>query len=613
MNIYALLSFIAFLLFLQAGVLVLFKNFHEPLNRQFALLSFLFAYYAFFYYMFFQAETVEAVYLYDRIASLGWVFFPLVSVWFFRTLTQIRNRVIDGILYFFLIPVSLIALGVVWVDLESVKYFYLDYQNWYYIPNENSPWYYMFVLYLMVTVLCVLYMLFYWLYHTESNRQRIQARIMLFALSLFFVASVFTNLLLPFFKNTVLPAMAPINAIIYIGGGLFVILQLPQNIHIAQIKYKILIHHFREFLFLFDTHGHIYESNRYTRDTLMYNNYDLSRLSFEKLFSNASQIRDILDRSNAQPQMTLFYGNVIDAKGKAIPVEFSLVKIVGPLSSVIGFALVGADYRQKLKLKEEIAERVKTEKNLFQVRMELEMLVKKRTQELHEANMRLQNEVYERRRAEQQIKTDLDEKVNLVKEVHHRVKNNIQMIISLVNMLGHHPDIDSLAAEKLREIAEKVRYISRIHEDFYASPNLSRIAIAKYLKKTAGVLYSNHGGHRNVVFKLNIAEEFLEIEYAIPLGIIFNELLLNALKHAFAHERFEQDKCIVSIEFYRRNDHFVLVVSDNGEDQPVANPVNHSDAIGLQLVDILVRDHLNGELKSQRTYGTTHILKFQVA
>jgi len=109
MNVFALLSFISFILFLQAGVYVLFKDSRSLLNRVFILLSFLFALYALSYNLFFNAESLDEVYFYDRMASPGWIFFPVVSVWFAILLTKNNSYIIRFICYLFLLPAALFS------------------------------------------------------------------------------------------------------------------------------------------------------------------------------------------------------------------------------------------------------------------------------------------------------------------------------------------------------------------------------------------------------------------------------------------------------------------------------------------------------------------------
>lgn len=604
MNVFALLSFTSFVLFLQAGVYVIFKNPTKQLFRVFGLLCFLFTVYAFNYYLFFQAETIEQVYLFDRIASVGWVFFPLVTVWFTILLTKNTNPVVLGLFRYLLAPAALFSFYVAMFRLESVKFFYQSNGMWFYTPVEENLSYMLFVLYLLVSVLLVYFVLIGWFYNAETNRQKMQAKIFLAALSIFFLSSIASNIIFPLLRTDFLPATAPINALILIGGGLAVLMLLPTQTVTPELMHNLTILHIKEFLFFLDKNANIILANQFTLTHLKSNHYDLLRENPEKVFSDYAKIRDSIEKMGRKVSSRQVRMDLISREGIVIPVMVSAIKVRDKFQRTIGYILICLDFRQKLKLQEEVEERVRTEKNLFQVRKELELLVEKRTYELQDANQRLQQEVIERRRAEQQIKADLEEKIALVQEVHHRVKNNIQMIISLINMLSSHHRIEGATSDKLREIAEKVRYISDIHEDFYAYPNLSRIAFSPYLKKTIGELYSNFGRGIDVVFKLNLADEYLDINQAIPLGIIFNELLINAMKYAFSNHADVKSKNILKVEFYKNNGNYVLKVSDNGSGLPEPYKNFKSGKVGLKLVDILVKEHLRGKIECYNSEGT---------
>lgn len=610
MNIFAVLSFISSVLFLQAGVYTLIKDRKTSVNRVFALLAFLFAIYAFSYALFFDAETIGQVYFYDKIASVGWVFFPVVTVWFFYLLTRNLSKKVFVPLFSILLLFAFYSFYIALTDLESVKFFYQFEDNWFYTPYDNTTSYFLFVLYLISSVLVVYYMLIGWFFMAESNREKYQAKVLLYILSFFFVLSFLSNLVFPYIETHLIPAMAPINALILIGGGIYVLFFLPSASITPEMVYHLIVSHVKEFLLIADKEGKIYATNQYTLSNLKYNSYEIGRCELEDIFSEPEKVREGLKHmrsNNVSRQVRL---ELFTKEKEKVPVVLYIIKIQDEFKRTLGYVFSCMDYRQKLKLKEEVAERVRAEKNLSQIRKELELLVKKRTQELQEANLKLQQEVVERRSAEEQIKNDLHEKIELVQEVHHRVKNNIQMIISLVNMLCSHPRIDSHASDKLRDIAEKIRYISRIHEDFYASPNLSNIAFSSFLKKAIGELYRNFGQQRDIVFKLNLTDENLDISHAIPLGIIFNELLMNSLHFAFRAEQESTPKNTINVEFYRNNGEFSLVVSDNGVGLPMPFHELKGHKIGLQLVNVLIRDHLKGKISHYGQQGTTFIVKF---
>lgn len=570
----------------------------------FSLLSFLFGLYAITYYLFFEAKTLEEVYLYDRIASPAWSFFPVVSVWFTILLTRNRSKVIRAIIFFFLLPVATFSVYTVFTDLESVKLFYMENGNWFFTPHEHTFEYMLFVIYLMVSVLIMYFVLIGWYYSVETRRQKIQANIMLLSLTVFFILSFLTNLILPVIQTDIIPAIAPVNAL-FLVGGMFITLMFEPRQDIAPIMiYNLISRYVKEFVFFLDKDGKILSANQYTLNHLKFNNYDLQKKDPVYIFSNFDKILENIRRMGKRTNTSLMRMDLINRDNQFTPVLMSIIKVDDPNKKLVGYTLVCTNYSQKLQLKEEIAERVRTEKNLYQIRKELEFLVKKRTYELQEANQRLEQEVVERKRAEQQIKSDLDQKIELVQEVHHRVKNNIQMIISLINMLCSHPVIDNHTSDRLRDIAEKVRYISRIHEDFYSSPNLSKISFAPYLKKSIGELYSNYGKKAEIIFKLNISDEYLDINQAIPLGIIFNELLINSMKYAFVHESESDEKSVIRIEFYKRSGKVSLVVNDNGVGLPAGFHPARSGNVGLKLVRILIKDHLRGIIESNVNYGT---------
>lgn len=610
MNIFSVLSIISFLIFLQTGIYAFWKDWKSPPVKVFVLLAGLFAIYSGSYALFFSAETVERVYLYDKIAALGWVFFPAVTVWFFLSLTQIKNRIINLISIFFLIPVSIFSYYLALTDLESLKLYYEFNGNWFYAPDESKAVYYLFVLYLIVSVLISYFVLISWYFTGSSNRNKYQAKGLLIVLSIFFGITFFSNLFLPYVQAHIIPAMAPVNALILIVGIFWVLFFVPSGFITPEIVYSLIVNRVKEFLFILDGEGKIQKTNQFTLTNLKYNNYELSKSEFTDIFTDPVKVEEAIKSTKNRSVSRQIRIDLLTKNKEPIPVMLYVIKITDHYKRTHGYVLSCIDYRQKLKLRDEVAERVRTEKNLSQIRKELEMLVKRRTQELQEANLRLQQEVVERKSAEEQIKADLQEKVTLVQEVHHRVKNNIQMIISLVNMLCSHPKIDTPASEKLRDIAEKVRYISRIHEDFYSSPNLSNIHFSKYLKKAVGELYRNYGRGKEIVFKLNIADHYLDISEAIPLGIVLNELLINSLTFAFEKEIKPTEKNTISIEFYKNSLEVTMVVSDNGVGLPLPYQEIKTTKVGLQLVNVLVKEHLKGKLSYYGQRGTTFMISF---
>ena len=215
-------------------------------------------------------------------------------------------------------------------------------------------------------------------------------------------------------------------------------------------------------------------------------------------------------------------------------------------------------------------------------------------------------DITEEKISEQKLKSALIEKEILIREIHHRVKNNMQIIISLINMQMQ--DIsDELMIRKYKELQQRVRTMSIIHEDLYMSDDLSKINFGKYLHKLSNNLLQIYSSKYEVNLKFNVSDIFLGIDIAIPFGLIVNELLTNSFKHAFTEEWFKKQKNIlpeIKIDFVSTGNKYLLAISDNGVGIPDNIDELKEVSLGLMLVDILVTQ-LKGTLLTNNQHGTS--------
>ncbi|NMD30330.1 MAG: PAS domain-containing protein, partial [Chloroflexi bacterium] len=142
----------------------------------------------------------------------------------------------------------------------------------------------------------------------------------------------------------------------------------------------------------------------------------------------------------------------------------------------------------------------------------------------------------ERRRGEESIKGALQEKEVLLREIHHRVKNNLQVISSLLSLQADHVEDPQIVAA-FRETQARVRSMSLIHEELYQASNLARVNFSDYLRRLTGYLANAYGVGGRVRIHMDVRDVLLGVDTAIPLGLIVNELVSNALKHAFPDGR----------------------------------------------------------------------------
>jgi two-component sensor histidine kinase len=216
-----------------------------------------------------------------------------------------------------------------------------------------------------------------------------------------------------------------------------------------------------------------------------------------------------------------------------------------------------------------------------------------------------QQEIAERKRAEEQIKASLKEKEMLLKEIHHRVKNNLQVISSLLYLQSQNI-VDKPSLEMFLDSRNRVRSMALVHERLYQSRDLARVDFAEYIRNLVSYLFRSYEVHSNVIKqKINIADVSLGIDAAVPCGLILNELVSNSLKHAFPDGTAGEIRIGLSSD----NDKFTLMVSDNGVGFPKDLDLRNTQSLGLQLVNTLV-DQLEGTIELDRSGGTAFEITF---
>jgi PAS domain S-box-containing protein len=213
-------------------------------------------------------------------------------------------------------------------------------------------------------------------------------------------------------------------------------------------------------------------------------------------------------------------------------------------------------------------------------------------------------DITDRKRFEDQLIASLKEKEVLLKEIHHRVKNNLQVISSLLNLqIGSLKDARDI--EVFKESQNRVKSMALIHERLYQSGNLARIDFKEYLSSLVGHLSRSYP-IGEVSFEEDVDELMLEIDTAIPCGLIVNELVSNALKHAFVGR--SGGKVQVTLHALE-NQHCRLTVNDNGVGFPPGIEYRDASTLGLQLVNVLT-GQLNGSLDITVANGTTFVITF---
>jgi len=209
-------------------------------------------------------------------------------------------------------------------------------------------------------------------------------------------------------------------------------------------------------------------------------------------------------------------------------------------------------------------------------------------------------EITERRQAEELIKASLAEKEVLLREIHHRVKNNLEVVLSLAEMQTRRMS-DPQARQAMLQLQERIHTIALVHESIYRSPDLNRINAQQYLQKLVDHLYLAFD-FSNINVQVDAAQIDFCIETAIPCGLIVTELVTNAIKYAFppsppgSARTGTAEPNQVRIELSAAGSRITLQVSDNGIGLPADFAAQNSHSLGLRLVRGLV-GQIHGSLE----------------
>lgn len=218
------------------------------------------------------------------------------------------------------------------------------------------------------------------------------------------------------------------------------------------------------------------------------------------------------------------------------------------------------------------------------------------------------HDITEKKKAEKEIVESLKEKEVLLKEIHHRVKNNLQVISSILNLQSSFVK-DKKTLEILEESRNRIRSMAIIHENLYQTTNFSSIDFSSYLQNLCSNLIASYHLYSGAVqLRTDLQNVELVLDQAIPCGLLVNELITNSLKYAFPEGRSGE----ITIRLTEKAGRINLHIGDNGIGLPADLDILNSDTLGLQLVSTLV-EQLEGEIQVDNSEGIKYLITFDKA
>lgn len=215
-------------------------------------------------------------------------------------------------------------------------------------------------------------------------------------------------------------------------------------------------------------------------------------------------------------------------------------------------------------------------------------------------------DVTERKEAEEALRASLREKDFLLREIHHRVKNNMQVVSSLLQLQSDQIQ-DPVVKRHFSEARDRIRSMALVHEKLYKKENIAAIEFSSYAKDLVAQLFRSYGVTENRIrLRLDCNEVFLGPDDAIPLGLILNELVSNALKHAFPGGR----SGAIAINFETRKSTLLIEVSDDGIGLPAGFNLSSGQTLGFQIINALARQ-LNGGIRVKNDKGAHFVISIK--
>ena len=215
-------------------------------------------------------------------------------------------------------------------------------------------------------------------------------------------------------------------------------------------------------------------------------------------------------------------------------------------------------------------------------------------------------DITDRKIAEDKVRHTLEEKDVLLQEIHHRVKNNLQVVSALIELqIQYMKDKNSI--NTLRDSQNRIRTMALIHETLYRSHDLSKVEFHAYIKKLVDAFFDTYPVEEKTITTIfEVDETLLDVDTAIHCGLIVNELVSNTFKHAFPDGRTGT----ITIGFHRSGSDYILSYADNGVGIPEGIDCNNTESLGLKLVSLLSTEQLDGTIRLTRDKGTKYCIVF---
>jgi PAS domain S-box-containing protein len=553
MNIFSYISLSAFLLCMFLGNFIYHKNSKSQLNIMIALLCLLVGFLAFAEFQYRQTSDFETAYLWLKISGL-WPIVPAILLHISLIFTGKTDILKNKLTYLFIyLPALIIAFYAVDTNL-LLQGILKEYWGWTYVfPAHSTLFYIMSFWTLLCTFLaggiCLVY------YLKNKDMKRLQTKYLIVGLYLPLLISMFSDVLLPNMSIRI-PETTMVMSTVGIGFISYGVWKYRFPALTAAVAADEIVSTMSNFLIMLDHDKNIVTINDATTELLGYEKEELIGKSVKYIFADQTP-ENCKNLFNVNTNSIVNFETRLKSKyNKVIPVLLSKSVIKNENGDIMGIVCIG-------------------------------------------------NNIVEIKYAEEKIKASLKEKELLLRELHHRVKNNLQIILSLINLQSNGIK-DQEDLEIFRESQSRVKSMAIIHEKLYQSADFASINFEEYIQSLVSYLISYYSSEM-IEVEIDVEKGIiLNMDTAVPCGLIINELITNSIKHAF--KGLKSGKIYIKLQ--SDDGCFTLIVGDNGIGFPADVDVKNPQKLGLQLVKSLT-DQLEGKIEFNGINGAEFKINFR--
>ncbi len=605
MTAFVVVSALTFVLYLQTGAYMLWKNPQAPLNRWFFGLSLYLAVYS-LGSMLLLSEGIEGMYA-SFVRKSGWGFLFMLLFRFHAILTGYpRNRLYHDILLFFFISfgagLSLFLYAVLF-SFEPARLYLLE--DWFWTNQFVDAVYY---LVMFVFLVSIAFMYLHWRKGVIWKKEKKRFLIVFLVFTFLGPASIILAGFMPEYAVMNFVRMPQVYALpwfVSVSYGFVYYRFLPPDPAKASRK---LLFELKKILFFCDRQGSVLETNPYTLQLTEKNTSEIKEINVRNLFVDHDKIEKMIQKTIIGGEGKAEMVTLRTPDGRGIPVLLSATLLLDRFGDEYGVALYGTDQRDAVALKQEIKKRKVIEDSLQVMSGNLELQVENHTDAFRRSLNETSVKIEARKKVEETVKAEIADMEVMMGEIHTRVKNNIGIILSL---LQYKQKKFYSPKSRVREKAlfQRINTILLINQQILTHDSYGLVNFKSFLESLVNEYHESSKKSEKVTISLRAAKGLIWVDQAIPLAIVANELINNSIQHAFVHKPASNANTEVFFSI-NKSHNCLLQVKDNGCGFPTTVQSSEKDYSGLQLVKMLVEDQLSGSFLIEQKEGVFASVSF---